>query len=263
MHILDEIFEYKRAVLAEQSTMASIAELRSKIADSPPVRPFFDSLKSDSGDMTLIAEVKKASPSKGIIRDPFDPAEIARAYERAGAHCLSVLTDERYFQGSTKNLQLSRESVKIPILRKDFTAGEFDIYEARAMGADAILLIVYALDDVELLNFREIAEGLGMGVLVEAHTESEAERALKSGATLVGINNRDLKTFQESMSTAFELIPNISSRAHVVSESSIKTHNDIQELAHCGAKSVLIGTAFCQSPDIESKVREVMGWPLP
>ena len=204
--------------------------------------------------MALIAEVKKASPSRGVIRDDFDPVAIARAYESAGAHALSVLTDVEYFQGSVENLQKSRSSTRLPVLRKDFTVTEAQVYETRAIGADAILLIVNGLSHSELQDLYGLSSALGLDVLVEAHTAEEAESALGLGAALVGINNRNLKTFDEDLSVSCELIPTIAHRATIVSESSIRNAAEVSKVAQAGARAVLIGTSFCAAPDPGAKV---------
>ena len=258
MNKLDEIFAYKREKAAERSTL--LGELRVRAEDQSAPRGFFRALQGAAKRPSLIAEVKKASPVAGMIREDFDPTKIARSYERAGAACLSVLTDLPYFQGSEENLRLARGAVSLPVLRKDFTVGELDVFEARAMGADAILLIVYGLDDAELLGLRQTAEGLGMDVIVEAHSDEECERALASGATLLGINNRDLKTFETSVSVGETLIPKYADQAFVISESALHSFADVQRVVDAGAQAVLIGTAFCSRPNIEEGVAEVMGW---
>ncbi len=214
MNKLDEIFGSKRERVVGASDLA-LARERAQAAD--PVRGFRDALKGARLRPGLIAEVKKASPVFGMIREEFDPVAIAKDYESAGAACLSVLTDEAFFQGSVENLRLSREATSLPVLRKDFTVSELDVWEARGMGADAVLLIVYGLDDGELKGFREVAEGLGMDVIVEAHSEEECERALASGARILGINNRDLKNFKTSLDVGVRLIPRYKDSAFVVS----------------------------------------------
>ena len=253
MNILDKIFAYKREVADAKKSSGILCELKVMARDCSPTRGFANALAKSEHRPSLIAEVKKASPVKGMIREDFDPEEIAKAYCDAGVDCLSVLTDVKFFQGSVENLKISRESSGLPVLRKDFTVDELDIYEARVMGADAILLIVYGLSDQQLSEYRELGESLGMDVLVEAHTEEEGERALATGAKLLGFNNRDLTTFETSLHVAEQVIPKFADRAHVVSESAMKSFEDIE-------RSVLIGTAFCKAPDVGAKVREVMGW---
>jgi indole-3-glycerol phosphate synthase len=210
--------------------------------------------------VALIAEIKKASPSRGVIRPDLDPVALAKEYEAAGADCLSVLTDEPYFQGSAENLVRSREVVGVPVLRKDFTTDAYHVWEARAMGADAVLLIVNGLELAELRDLRCLAEELGMDALVEAHTLEEAETALESGATLLGINNRDLENFETDLAASCGVIPKVSGRALVVSESAIDGPEAVERVRAAGARAVLIGTEFCRSKDPGRRVLEVMGW---
>ncbi len=257
MNKLDEIFAYKRKQL---ESGFDLLEAKSRAQDAPTPRKFLSSLQNSRNGLGLIAEVKKASPVFGVIRENFDPVEIGRSYERAGAHCLSVLTDEPFFDGSERNLRIVREAVSLPILRKDFTASLFHVYESRAMGADAILLIVYGLSDQELTEYREVAEELGMDVLVEAHSEEECERALNSGAKILGINNRDLRTFEISIDVGAKLIPQFVDQAFVVSESALHSAEDVALVKMAGANAVLIGTAFCSKPDVGKAVQDVMGW---
>lgn len=259
MNILDKIFAEKRARIADLDYAAAIREAKAIARDAEPPRGFAKAIMDPSGT-ALIAEVKKASPTKGILREDFDPADIASAYHRAGAHCLSVLTDEHYFKGSAENLQIARKTVPVPVLRKDFTTDVLDVLEARAMGADAILLIVYGLEDAALADLHEVATSLGMDVIVEAHSEAEADRALSAGARILGINNRDLTSFETSLDVGAKLLPQYVDRAILVGESAMKTHDDVRRMASAGAKAVLIGSAFTSSPEIEAKVREVMGW---
>lgn len=259
MTILEKIFAQKREVIANLSA-DSMSDAKSRAKDAPPVRGFRRALESSIVPVSLIAEVKKASPVKGVIREDFDPLAIARAYEQAGVQCLSVLTDVEFFQGSPDYLTACRNATKLPVLRKDFTVAEHDVYEARALGADAVLLIVNGLSKSELQDFRLLAESLTMDVLVEAHMLEEAEVALQTGATLVGVNNRDLSTFEVALETSCEVIPQIRDRATVVSESALRTTEDVNLVQRAGARAVLIGTTFCKAPDPAAKVKEVMGW---
>lgn len=259
MTILDQIFARKRELIANLSSNA-LSDAKQRARDAAPVRGFRRALESATVPVSLIAEVKKASPVKGVIREDFDPVAIACAYEKAGAQCLSVLTDVEFFQGSPDYLTACREATKLPVLRKDFTVAEHDVYEARALGADAVLLIVNGLSKSDLEDFRLLAESLAMDVLVEAHTLDEAELALDTGATLVGVNNRDLATFEVTLETSCEVIPKISDRATVVSESALRSQADIELVKNAGARAVLIGTTFCKAPDPGAKVKEVMGW---
>ncbi|MBL8040131.1 MAG: indole-3-glycerol phosphate synthase TrpC [Chthonomonas sp.] len=259
MNVLDKIFAEKRARIAALDYKSAMQEAHAKARDAAPTRGFAAALSASKGT-ALIAEVKKASPSKGVLRENFDAVEIARAYHAAGAHCLSVLTDEQYFQGSAQNLIVSREAVPLPALRKDFTTDVLDVFEARAMGADAILLIVHGLGDAELADLHGAATALGMDVIVEAHSDSEADRALAAGAKLLGINNRDLTTFQTSLEVGENLLPKFAGRAFLIGESAIQSHHDVQRMAQAGAQAVLIGSAFTSAPDVGAKVKEVMGW---
>jgi indole-3-glycerol phosphate synthase len=259
MTILEEIFAVKRARVASVST-GQRADMKSRAKDARAPRGFGAALASSDHVPSLVAEVKRKSPSKGVIREDFDAVEIAKAYERAGVDCLSVLTDERWFGGSEEYFRAVRSAVALPMLRKDFTVDEYDIYEARAMGADAILLIVAGLSLGQLSDFEGVALELGMDVLVEVHTATEAEVALAMGAAMIGVNNRDLHSFGENLGTTESLLPRIGKGSLLVSESSLYNLDDVNRVAAAGARSVLIGTAFCRENDIESAVRRVMGW---
>lgn len=260
MDILKEIFAQKRLDLEANKARLPITELQRMADDAPPTKGFERALKTSSHPVSLIAEVKKASPVKGVIREDFDPSAIAAEYAEAGADCLSVLTDVRFFQGSPVFLPLCREVSGLPVLRKDFIVDEYDVWQSRALSADAVLLIVSGLSGSQLVEYRELAASLGMDSLVEAHTQAEAETAVESGASLVGINNRDLTTFETNLGEAERFIPEIAKYATVVSESAIRSHEDVTRAQDAGARSVLIGTTFCASPKIGDKVREVMGW---
>ncbi len=259
MTILEEIFAVKRARVAslkadDRAVMIDLAR------DGDKVRGFVAALESSKNEPSLIAEVKRMSPSQGVIRENFDPVAIARDYEAVGADCLSVLTDERWFGGSEEFFKLVRAETAIPMLRKDFVVDEFDIYEARAMGADAVLLIVAGLSLGQLETFQGLAWELGMDVLVEVHTATEAEVALACGAKLIGVNNRDLHSFGENLGTTEEILPRLGRETLLVSESSLKSFEDVSRVATAGVRSVLIGTAFCKESDIQQAVRVVMGW---
>lgn len=258
MNKLDEIFAFKRRDVERRRASRPLAEVRAEAADAAPTRGFHRALTS-AGRLALIAEVKKASPVTGVLRDDFDPIAIARAYERAGAECLSVLTDEPYFQGSEAIFRSIRAATATPMLRKDFTVDEYDIYEARAMGADAVLLIVYGLTQSELVDLRQIAERLGMDVLIESHSADEADRALAAGTTLLGVNNRDLTTFEMSVEVGARILPSYVGRATLVGESALRSRSDVLRMQEAGAQAVLIGSAFSESPDIEASVRGLMG----
>jgi indole-3-glycerol phosphate synthase len=258
MSVLQRIFDHKHGEVAAARERISVVDLKAQALDAEPPRGFLRALMRNDG-LALIAEVKKASPSKGVIRPDFDPVEIACAYERAGADALSVLTDVHYFQGSPENLRLAKANTSLPCLRKDFIDHEYQVYEARAWGADAVLLIVAALEDAQLKDLHGLIQSLGMDALVEVHTEEEAERALEIGAPLIGVNNRDLSDFHTSLETSERLLPMISPLALGVSESALETRADLDRVEAAGARAVLIGTTFCASPDIEAKVHEVLG----
>jgi indole-3-glycerol phosphate synthase len=222
------------------------------------------------GRVALIAEVKKASPSAGIIRPDFDPVAIAKEYEAAGASCLSVLTDEKFFQGSLEYLKQIRQAVKLPLLRKDFIIDERQFLEAARWGADAILLIVAILTDAELKRFHALAAEAGLAALVEVHDENELERALAAGAELVGVNNRDLKTFKVDLATTERLAAKLLSLTRnapstprptplLVAESGIHNKTDVDRLARCGAQAILVGESLMRDPDIAAKVRALLG----
>jgi len=222
-------------------------------------RDFISALKNPSGDIALIAEVKKASPSAGIICKDFDPVKIAKEYEAAGASCLSVLTDEKFFQGSLDYLRQIRAAVKIPLLRKDFIIDERQILEAVEWGADAILLIVAILTDEQLQKFHSLATEAGLAVLVEVHDEEELERALKISPLLIGVNNRNLKTFQVDLAVTENLAKKIGAGKILVAESGIHNRADVERLKKCGAKAILVGESLMKNGGIQSKVRELIG----
>ena len=211
------------------------------------------------GSLALIAEVKKASPSAGVIRPGFDPVQIARIYEQSGAACLSVLTDERFFQGHDSYLTAIRTAVNLPLLRKDFIVDAFQIYEARVIGTDAVLLIAAALSPTQLADYHALAGEIGMTALVEVHTEAEMQVALGAGAKLIGINSRDLNTFVSDLGTVERLAGMVPGDVTLVAESGIRTPADVKRVADTGAKAVLVGETFMRAPDIGAAVRELMG----
>ncbi len=256
--ILDDIIAYKKQELAETKRRTTIVEVKSRIADAGPVRGFEQAL-SGSGEIPLIAEVKKASPSQGVIREDFDAVAIAKTYEESGASCISVLTEKKYFQGSLEYLAQIRKAVKLPLLRKDFIIDEYQIYEARAAGADAILLIAACLDKNHIADYLGIARELGLGVLVESHTYKELDRSLLAGASLVGINNRDLGTFAVGLQTTLDLLKDIPDDRTVVSESGITTREDVIMLQQAGVDAILVGESLMREKDIGKKVKELLG----
>ena len=238
--------------------------LRAEVAQLGPRRDFVGSLlKPRKGNLGLIAEVKKASPSKGVIRKDFDPVAIAKTYEAAGASCLSVLTDQEFFQGSLDYLSAIRKAVALPLLRKDFMIDERQLSEAIQYGADAILLIVACLDDEQLGHMHRLATGAGLAALVEVHNQNELERALAIDARLIGVNNRDLTDFTVDLGLTERLANHIVGRDDperiLVAESGIDTRSDVERLEACGAKAILVGTSLMNQPDIVGKVGDLLG----
>ena len=256
--ILDAIIANKKEELSETKRQVPFLDVKTKASHAEPVRGFGKSL-TGPGDIRLIAEVKKASPSKGVIRDEFDPVTIAKIYEESGASSLSVLTESRFFQGTLAYLGLIRKAVKLPLLRKDFIIDEYQIHEARAAGADAILLIAACLEKQQIEDYLAIAHQLGLDVLVESHTYKELDRSLHAGATLVGINNRDLTTFTVSLQTTLDLLKDIPEDRIVVSESGIRTRDDVVKLHQAGVDAVLVGESLMREKDIGRKVKELLG----
>ena len=258
MTFLDDILASTRERVRSSKLNRPPADLKRRIKDRDAPRDFAEALSKNAG-LKLIAELKQASPSQGRLRERFDPAEIARIYEEEGAAAISVLTEERFFRGSLEDLGLVRRAVNCPLLRKDFLIDEHQVYEARAFDADAVLLIAAILDDSRLKDFQALARDLGMNALVEVHTEAEVDRALRAGARLIGINNRDLATFKTDLATTFRLIRAIPDDRLVVSESGIAQRKDVERLIESEADAVLIGETFMKSPDIRAKIRELFG----
>jgi indole-3-glycerol phosphate synthase len=256
--ILDEIVAQKKEELAGTKRQMPFAEIRSRAAEAGPSRGFGKVLAS-GGDIRIIAEVKKASPSRGIIRHDFDPVTIAEIYEQSGAHCISVLTERTFFQGSLEYLGAIRKAVALPLLRKDFVIDPYQIFEARAAGADAVLLIAACLERRQMEDYLGTAGELGLDVLVESHTYQELDLSLLAGATILGINNRDLKSFTVSLATTFELLKDIPDDRIVVSESGISTRDDVIRLQQAGVDAVLVGESLMREQDIGKKVKELLG----
>jgi len=257
--ILDDVIFNKRQEVTALKLRQSLSNLDEELRNAPKPRDFYKAISQ--GELSLIAELKKASPSAGVIRQQFEPVSLAKMYEGAGAHAISVLTDKKFFQGELEHLRMARSATKLPILRKDFIIDESQIYESRIAGADAILLIVSVISDEELEKFLRISRNLKMDCLVEVHTPGDAERALKSEARIIGINNRDLKTFKVNFNTIFDLIarfPKLKERT-IVSESGIKSKENVRMLKEKGVNAVLIGEALLKSKDIEGKIRELLG----
>ncbi|TLS53104.1 indole-3-glycerol phosphate synthase TrpC [Paenibacillus antri] len=259
---LDKIVAVKKQEVERLKSSTSVAELERNIAAMPATLGFRSALVERANrPMGLIAEVKKASPSKGLIRPDFDPVAIAEAYERAGADCLSVLTDEPHFQGANSYLTAVRAAVGLPLLRKDFTIDPIHIYEARAIGADAILLIAAILSKEELRSFLSEAAGLGLDAIVEVHDREELDVALELGADLVGINNRNLKTFATDLAVTEELLRTIPKDRFVISESGLSKPEDVARVSAAGARAVLVGEHFMRQPDVAEAVAALMGEP--
>ncbi len=266
-NILDKIVEEKRREVARlPARLIAAGDLRDAMLEHGERRDFMAALGNPRrGDIALIAEVKKASPSAGLICKDFDPVRIAKEYEAAGASCLSVLTDEKFFQGSLDYLRQIRMAVKLPLLRKDFIIDERQILESIEWGADAILLIVAILDDRQLKKFHSLAVEAGMAVLVEVHDESELERALHAGVKLIGVNNRDLRSFKVDLTTTERLavkffsLPAARSSSLLVAESGIHTRADVERLKQCGANAILVGESLMRGENIRGKVLELVG----
>ena len=259
--VLSEIVRHKRTEIAAAKQRVPEIQLRRCIESAPPVRDFHSALAS--GRPGLIAEVKKASPSAGIIRADFDPVAIARTYESAGARCLSVLTDENFFQGHLKFLQQIRSQVSLPVMRKEFILDRYQVLEARGAGADCVLLIAECLNQDELNDLHQFAVELGMQTLIELYDAANLQSVLNTGTQLVGINNRDLRTFVTSLDHTFDLVDQIPSDVLLVSESGIRTHDDVRRLAAAGVGGVLVGESLIRKPDIGAAVRKLMGYPSP
>ena len=249
--ILTRIVEVKREEVAAGRAWRDLPSLRRVAEALGGQRDFAAAIvgRLARGEAAVIAEIKKASPSKGVLRADFRPAEIAASYARHGAAALSVLTDERFFQGSAAYLGEARAACALPVLRKDFMIDAWQLHESRAMGADAILLIAAVLDDAQLRDFEAIASGLGMSVLVEVHDENELDRALRLGTPLVGINNRDLRTFEVSLETTLTMLPRVPAGRVVVTESGIVSPADIGRMRAAGVSAFLVGEAFMRAPD--------------
>lgn len=257
--ILLKILQRKAEEVAARRQCDSIASLEQRIREQSPVRGFAAALQQRvaAAEPAVIAEVKKASPSKGVIRADFQPAQIAASYQRGGASCLSVLTDVDFFQGADSYLQEARAACKLPVLRKDFTVDPYQVIEARAIGADAVLLIVAALEDGQMRELASTAAELGLDVLVEVHDRSELDRALDLDISLVGINNRDLHTFETRLETTLELLPYIPSGRVVVTESGIHSAEDVALMRNHQVFGFLVGEAFMRAPEPGEKLREL------
>lgn len=263
-NVLERICADKLAVVEQSKARRTMSALRVEANRATPPRGFAASLKAASRvGYGLIAEIKRASPSKGLIRDDFDPALLATAYQEGGATCLSVLTDTPYFQGIDDHLMAARAAVELPVLRKDFMLDPYQILESRALGADCILLIMAALTDEQAIELEKIAHGFGMDVLIEIHDETELERALKLSSPLMGINNRNLKTLETSLDNTRRLAPMVPADRILVCESGLYTRDDLAEMANIGARCFLVGESLMRQDDVARAVRELLTDPLP
>ncbi len=253
--ILDDITANTRAQVAERKRNTPLSELRTRAELAPPPRDFARALMGEH--VALIAEVKRASPSRGEFGASLNPVQLARTYAESGASAISVLTDARYFHGSLADLQAVRASVDVPVLRKDFVVDEYQLYESRAHGADAVLLIARILEDAQLRDYLALAGSLRLGVLTEVHDQAELDRALAAGATIIGINNRNLADFSVSLATTEILALCIPPGKIVVAESGIFSRADVERVARAGAQAVLVGEALARADDVGAKVREL------
>ena len=257
--ILEKIISVKHREIEESRAAVSFSELERQCSGLPPTRDFVHALRSrvEKSQPAVIAEIKKASPSKGVIREDFDPVAIARSYQQSGAACLSVLTDRDFFQGAPEYLTAVRAETTIPVIRKDFIIDPYQVYEARAMGADCILLIVAALETAQMRELERIARGMGMAVLVEIHSQEELESALKLQTPLIGINNRNLRTFETDIRTSLLVAKGIPSERVVITESGINTREDVALMVENSIYAFLVGESMMRKPDPGAALKDL------
>jgi len=258
--ILDKIVARKRLEIAESRRRLPEADLELRLRQAPPIRDFRAALEQPAG-IQVIAEVKKASPSAGVLRAEFDPVAVAKTYEKHGAACISVLTDDSFFQGHLSHLTAIRSAVAPPVLRKDFIVDRYQLLEARVAGADAVLLIAEILSDADLPQLIRATRELGMAALVELYEAGNVDRVLAAGARLIGINNRDLRTFQTRLEHTLDLLPRFPHGSCIVSESGIRSREDVLRLEQAGVKAILVGETLMLAPDIGAKLDELRGAP--
>lgn len=257
MTVLDRILSHKAEELAHRQRNRPLAEVRAAAESAAATRGFANAVKR--GKPAVIAEMKRASPSRGVIREHFHPTAIAASYEAAGAACLSVLTDEVFFQGSDEHLARAKAATRLPVLRKDFVIDEYQVFEARDLGADCILLIAAALDPERIASFSELAGQLGLDALVEVHNARELDSAMRTAPALLGINNRDLRTFDTSLETTLSLLAGVPEGTTVVTESGIRTREDVRRMRDAGVEAFLVGEAFMRARDPGGALRELFG----
>ncbi|WP_295882978.1 indole-3-glycerol phosphate synthase TrpC [uncultured Thiohalocapsa sp.] len=260
--ILKRIVAHKAEEVAERQRHRPPQAIAAAAAEAGPTRGFADALaaKIAAGEAAVIAEIKRASPSKGLLREDFQPAEIAASYARGGAACLSVLTDRDFFQGDDAHLVDARGACALPVIRKDFVIDVYQIHEARALGADCILLIAACLTDAQLADFAALAQTLGMDVLLEVHDTAELERALAVPTRLIGINNRDLRSFEVSLDTTLALLPQIPAERLLVTESGIHSRDDVARMRSQGVHAFLVGESFMRAPEPGAKLADLFDW---